>query len=251
MESRVGDEDKIYQGRLGRTSKTSVLISSRTGPIFPASVHTSVNVTEDPELREELLAGQLNRVACPFEPGRTYDLAIPLRYHDEERRLFVLLIPEALRHEEFKHRSEMLQELAKEREVLPEYVRSFHTVFSLEQLTALLEAPEPAAPELAAPAEPEPAAPEDEARARARLDEQLRAAGAAGGGAGGPESARRAGPRRRDRASAPRSKSSAPRSKSSAPRSPPSAPSSPPSAPRSTRSPSASSASASAWKRSR
>ncbi len=135
MDAGAGAE-QVYQGRLGRTTRTSVLISSVAGPVFPASVYTGINVTQDPELRDRLHASALNEVACPFSE-RTYQLAIPLRYHDEARKLFVLVIPEALRHEEFKHRSDMLQELARERELLPDYVRHFETVFSVEELATL------------------------------------------------------------------------------------------------------------------
>lgn len=157
------DDQKIYNGRLGRTSKTSVLISSHEGPVFPASVYTSVNVTRDGELRERLLEGTLNDIASPFSE-ETYKLAIPVRYHDEQLGLFALIIPEALRHEEFKHRSELLQELSREREVLPEYVRNFHTVFSVAQIAALEQAtssPTVVLPAIAAPAPApvEPAAP--------------------------------------------------------------------------------------------
>ena len=127
----------IYHGRLGRTSKTSVLISSRSGPVFPASVYTCVNVTQEPELREKLDERTLNRATSPFDDQDQYDLSIVVRYHDEQRRLFAILIPETLRHEEFRHRSEFLQELAKEREILPDYVRHFHTLFSMDELRAL------------------------------------------------------------------------------------------------------------------
>ena len=127
-----------YKGRLGKTSKTSVLISSELGPVFPASIYTGINATHDAELRDALIQGELNTITSPFS-SRTYTLAIPLRYHDEELRLFALVIPDALRHEEFKHRSELLQELAREREVLPEYVRQFVTVFNVEGLARLIE----------------------------------------------------------------------------------------------------------------
>ncbi len=136
--NKRADEEQVYSGRLGRTSKTSVLISSHAGPVFPASVYTSVNITQDEALLEDLQTGSLNQIASPFD-DHVYALSIPVRYHDEARQLFALIIPESLRHEEFKHRSELLQELSKEREVLPEYVRNFHTVFSFEQLTALID----------------------------------------------------------------------------------------------------------------
>lgn len=129
-----------YQGHLGRTAQTSVLISSAAGPVFPASVYTGINTQTHPELRQRLIDGTLNVVECPFDEGRIYDLAISVIYHDEKRRLFVLVIPETLRHEEFKRRSALLEELAREREVLPNYVRNFHTIFEPARLIALEEA---------------------------------------------------------------------------------------------------------------
>ncbi|RVU42550.1 hypothetical protein EA187_15275 [Lujinxingia sediminis] len=134
-----------YQGHLGRTAQTSVLISSAAGPVFPASVYTGINIQTHPELRQRLIDGTLNVVECPFDDGRIYDLAISVIYHDEKRRLFVLVIPETLRHEEFKRRSALLEELAREREVLPNYVRNFHTIFEPSRLIALEEAADRAA----------------------------------------------------------------------------------------------------------
>lgn len=135
--NKRADEEQVYSGRLGRTSKTSVLISSHAGPVFPASVYTSVNVTQDEELISSLESGRLNEISSPFD-DHTYSLSIPVRYHDETLQFFALIIPESLRHEEFKHRSELLQELSKEREILPEYVRNFHTAFSFEQLQHII-----------------------------------------------------------------------------------------------------------------
>ncbi len=132
------EEVQVYGGRLGRTSKTSVLISSHAGPVFPASVYTSINVTQDPNLLDALDVGSLNQISSPFD-SHVYSLSIPVRYHDEDRKIFALIIPESLRHEEFKHRSELLQELAKEREILPDYVRQFHTVFSYAQLQDVIK----------------------------------------------------------------------------------------------------------------
>ena len=135
--NRKMDEEQIYSGRLGRTSKTSVLISSQAGPVFPASVYTGINITQDENLLASLEDGSLNQIDCPFD-DHVYSLSIPLRYHDESEKIFALIIPESLRHEEFKHRSELLQELAKEREILPEYVRQFHTVFSYQDLQEII-----------------------------------------------------------------------------------------------------------------
>ncbi len=157
MKTKLGN-DQPYRGHLGRTAQTSVLISSTQGTVFPASIYTCVNVTQTPELREALLNGTLNHVQCPFS-DHIYKLAIPITYHDEERCLFVLVIPDELRHEEFKHRSALLDALSKEREILPAYVHEFQTVFdtaSIEHLKRsenLLESnveqtPQPAQPQI-------------------------------------------------------------------------------------------------------
>src|SRR5690554_6439506 len=143
-----------YQGHLGRTAQTSVLISSAAGPVFPASVYTGINTQTHPELRQRLIEGTFNVVECFFDEGRTYELAIFVIYHDEQRRLFVLVIPETLRHEEFKRRSALLEELAREREVLLNYVRNFHTIFEPARLIALEEAADQTAqPQAPAPQE--------------------------------------------------------------------------------------------------
>ncbi|RAL20560.1 hypothetical protein DL240_16110 [Lujinxingia litoralis] len=169
MEYQAGAEAP-YQGHLGRTAQTSVLISSAGGPVFPASVYTGINTQTHPELRQRLLDGTLNVVECPFEEGRTYDLAISVIYHDEERRLFVLVIPETLRHEEFKRRSALLEELAREREVLPNYVRNFYTIFDPARLIELEEAADQEEVAQSAPAPGPAPAPAVDAERRAELD---------------------------------------------------------------------------------
>lgn len=151
MKTKLG-HDQPYRGHLGRTAQTSVLISSAQGTVFPASVYTCVNITQTPELREALLNETLNHVQCPFS-DHVYKLAIPIIYHDEDRFLFVLVLPDELRHEEFKHRSALLEALSKEREILPAYVHAFQTVFnaaSLEHLETpeIFDTPQPVQPPL-------------------------------------------------------------------------------------------------------
>jgi hypothetical protein len=151
-----------YHGRLGRTTLTSVMVRSTTGASFPASVPMVVNVKENPELKDALVKGTLYEVTCPLT-GKQHWLAFPVWVHDEELGLYALVLPEGLRHEELRHRIAFLEELGQEREVVPAYVREFHTVFGGEGLGALerrLSAPvEAPAPVVAAPvAEEKPAA---------------------------------------------------------------------------------------------
>ncbi len=172
MKIKMGT-DQPYRGHLGRTAQTSVLISSTEGPVFPASVYTCVNVTQTPELQQALLDGTLNHVPCPFS-DHTYKLAMPVVYHDEERSLFVLILPEELRHEEFKHRSALLDALAKEREILPAYVRAFHTVFSPQAIENLESPRESEVPESAQPHEDQDEALQNANQAARDLLEQER-----------------------------------------------------------------------------
>ena len=122
---------------LGETSKTSIQISGDDGSVFPATVYTGVSAGDDPELRRELIEGSLNEVESPGDQGRTYRPAVPVTYHDADKKLFVLVIPEALRHEEFDCRRKLLDRMAAQREVVPEYMRRFDVVFDPAELEQL------------------------------------------------------------------------------------------------------------------
>lgn len=130
---------------VGETTTTTIQVSSEDGASFPATVYTGVNVTDDPDLRDSLLDGTLNEVESPFDDGRVYRPAVPVTYHDEDQKLFVLVIPEALRHEEFECRSVLLDRLASHHEVVPEYMRRFEVVFDparIEELERRYTGPE-------------------------------------------------------------------------------------------------------------
>ncbi len=59
---------------------------------FTLSVHTIVDVGQQPELKEQLLRGQLNLMSCP-SCQTTGMLATPLLYHDPETELLLALVP--------------------------------------------------------------------------------------------------------------------------------------------------------------
>jgi hypothetical protein len=139
--SRVSDQPRIYRGELGETEQSSVQISTDSGAIFQADVYDAINAAEDPELESSLFRGGLNRVESPFS-DRIYHPAIPVRYHDPERRLFALVIPEALRHRELQLRQELLESLAADPEIVPDYVRNFEVVIGPSQLQHLADSKE-------------------------------------------------------------------------------------------------------------
>ncbi len=60
----------------------------------PFTIWESVNVTLDPELKEQLLSRELFRFTCPA-CQETSELVYPLLYHDQQRKLMVwLLLPD-------------------------------------------------------------------------------------------------------------------------------------------------------------
>jgi hypothetical protein len=62
------------------------------GHRFVAQVQSIIDVGEQPELKEELLAGRLNVVRCP-ECGTGGLLSTPLIYHDPDKELLIALVP--------------------------------------------------------------------------------------------------------------------------------------------------------------
>ena len=63
---------------------------SKTGS---AHLYISINVTNDPQFREDLLSGKLLEFVCPH-CGHTARYTYPLLYNDMKRRFMVYLIPE-------------------------------------------------------------------------------------------------------------------------------------------------------------
>jgi hypothetical protein len=134
--NRSAEQSAPFQGQLGETTTSKVPITTDSGEVFRAEVYTTVNVSDDPSLREDLVEGTLNLVEAP-NGDRTYEPAVSVRYHDEENRVFALVIPNELRHRAFELRSELLEELAEVDVPIPDYVADFATVFDpgrLEQL---------------------------------------------------------------------------------------------------------------------
>ncbi len=123
--------------KLGQTEKKSVQISGDDGSVFRAEVYTGVNVTRDPQLKNKLQDGTLNKVSSSGDGQRVFQPAVPVVYHDEKRKVLALVIPEPLRHQEFACRSALLQRLAASDEVLPDYMRDFDVVFDVARLDEL------------------------------------------------------------------------------------------------------------------
>jgi len=99
-----------------------------------AGLYEAVRVREDPELRERLLEGRLNTVAC-VNCGATFRVENALVYHDADRGVMVHCIPAP----DARHAAIQEEFIANMREVegmLPEGVEPprVHLVFSRVEL---------------------------------------------------------------------------------------------------------------------
>jgi hypothetical protein len=65
------------------------------GTAFRTGVYTLVDAGEQPELKQALLAGQLNLAVCP-NCGTASMLGTPLIYHDANKQLFLVYFPQEL-----------------------------------------------------------------------------------------------------------------------------------------------------------
>ncbi|MFH2006600.1 MAG: hypothetical protein ABI333_08450 [bacterium] len=109
------------------------------GSVVSVRVHTAVNVTKDPALADRLVTGNLNWV----QPGGSDELqpvSVPVLYHDEEARLFVLILPEAFRGRELAERAALLRALSEDKShPVPRYVLNFSVVYGDDGLALLLD----------------------------------------------------------------------------------------------------------------
>lgn len=87
---------------------TTTTLTCSCGTTFDATVHQAVNVTLEPRLLYQLLAGRLNVFKCPT-CGREASSAQPFIFHDMKRGLFAYVSPNTDASEE--ERDELLEQL--------------------------------------------------------------------------------------------------------------------------------------------
>ncbi len=139
FEERDNGITEPYKGRLGQTSFEPVLWTDPAGNIVSVRVYTTVNATTDPVLADRLCAGTLNWVRWGRDE-QLYPVRVPVIYHDEDRRLFVLVLPEDYRCRELEERANLLSRLAADRgNSVPGYVLDFAVVYGSEGLSRLVQ----------------------------------------------------------------------------------------------------------------
>ncbi|HEY6878002.1 MAG TPA: hypothetical protein VI299_08275, partial [Polyangiales bacterium] len=130
----VSDDDLPYAGALGRTRNETVQVLMPDGALRSLTVITRVDAVADPALAALARSGNLHHVAEGVE------LALPLLYHDPLKRVFVLMVPEGLRHRALALRAEVMTELASDTgHSVPDYVRDVEVVVGPRELVRRLE----------------------------------------------------------------------------------------------------------------
>jgi hypothetical protein len=130
----VSEDGAPYAGVLGRTRNEAVQVLMPDGALRSLAVFTGVDAAADPALAALARAGTLHHVAEGVE------LALPLVYHDPLARVFVLVIPEALRHRALALRAEVMANLAADTlHAVPAYVRDVELVVGPRELTRRLD----------------------------------------------------------------------------------------------------------------
>jgi len=134
FDEELPGEDMTFQGRLGRTTMSSVLWRSPSGQITSVRIYTGVNATTDPVLAERLCAGTLNWVRIPDEE-QLYPVRTPVLYHDETGRRLILVLPDDFRARELAERSDLFEKLSRDTShPIPSYVLNFEVAYGHEEL---------------------------------------------------------------------------------------------------------------------
>ena len=135
FDEELPGDDTVYQGRLGRTTMSSVLWRAPSGQMTSVRIYSVVNAATDPVLAERLCAGTLNWVRVPDEE-QLYPVRTPVLYHDEANRRFILVLPDDFRARELAERSDLFERLSRDTtHPIPGYILNFEVTFGHEELS--------------------------------------------------------------------------------------------------------------------
>jgi hypothetical protein len=119
-----------------RKQKTTVVCPS--GHQFEADLYRSANVTQAPELQEEIVGDRFNWTTCPSCGARSY-ADVPFLYHDMGSAVRVWVYPERDRHSEEEILQKIRRAAAIANTVLPTDRSGPELVFGLDELRALIK----------------------------------------------------------------------------------------------------------------
>ena len=131
----------VYRGNLGATRTEQLHIACGCGTIVTAEVYRSVDASVHYELAARLrrvdAPTPFNKATCPHR-AEPIPVSVSVIYHDPERELFVLVLPESQRYRSLSARIELLEELDSDPAPIPAYVLAFSVVFGARGLDDFL-----------------------------------------------------------------------------------------------------------------
>lgn len=127
----------VYDGPSGRTRGETIHVGCECGVTFVAEVHRSIDVVANPELLDAFFDGELDCTECP-SCGQTHLPNLVRYFHDSQQKLFVMALPESLRHRELELTAKLLVALDKEGANIPVYVKRPRVAYGDQSLRRIL-----------------------------------------------------------------------------------------------------------------
>ena len=114
-------------------------VTCPAGHQYQADLHKSANVTNSPDLRDQILAGRFNVTTCPTCQAESY-ADVPFIYHDMGTGLRVWVYPERERASEETILEKIRRAAAIANTILPTDRSGPELVFGLDELRELIQA---------------------------------------------------------------------------------------------------------------
>ncbi|MDR1695061.1 MAG: CpXC domain-containing protein [Endomicrobium sp.] len=117
-------------------------ITCPCGNVFEADLISAVSVADNPELKEALIAGEINLVSCP-QCGEMFYAECFILYHDSENELIAFVYPLTFQNQAARCREKMLREFRSALDGFGEKQKIAYDpilIFGIEDLVLILKA---------------------------------------------------------------------------------------------------------------
>ncbi|MCL2485529.1 MAG: CpXC domain-containing protein [Endomicrobia bacterium] len=117
-------------------------ITCPCGNVFEAELTSAISVSDNPELKEALIAGEINLVSCP-QCGEMFYAECFILYHDSENELIAFVYPLAFQNQAAQCREKMLKEFHSAIDNFTEKQKINYEpflIFGIEDLVLILKA---------------------------------------------------------------------------------------------------------------
>jgi len=113
------------------------------GEVFEAELLSAISVSDNPELKEALIAGEINLVSCP-KCGEMFYAECFILYHDSQNELIAFVYPLSFQNQAAQCREKMQKEFKAALENIAQEKQSVNydplLIFGIEDLVLLLKA---------------------------------------------------------------------------------------------------------------